>query len=309
MGNRARIEYDLAGSPWGEVEFESMAEWCAQEYVKERDRADKLAQELAELKAKTAAPDPVTAMALGLPPLHPSAEPGCTSTKVCSCCGMRGHTSVLDELEEMPGESLADKVALKVKEYLSIEYGDYGPVSDPVKDLLYKVRDRFTVREFLALDIPYNYRLTGAFRKEVLSNRILRLFAVACATRALSRVENPDPRSVKALDVAQRYADGKASITELKNTEKHARRAYSVCGKPGDELRNDAAGCASWVCCEDARSAAQSTSRADVGAAAYEASHRAPNHSAYTAYCNAEIKAYAEQVADLLRILDSEKVK
>ena len=50
---------------------------------------------------------------------------------------------------------------------------------------------------------------------EFLSNRDLRLFAVWCAREALSLMESPDPRSVAACDVAERYANGEASHEEL----------------------------------------------------------------------------------------------
>jgi len=43
----------------------------------------------------------------------------------------------------------------------------------------------------------------------------LRLHAVWCARRALSRVENPDTRSVAACDTAERYALGQATDEEL----------------------------------------------------------------------------------------------
>jgi len=42
-----------------------------------------------------------------------------------------------------------------------------------------------------------------------------RLFAVWCAREALKLVDNPDPRSVAACDVAERYANGKATDEEL----------------------------------------------------------------------------------------------
>jgi len=42
-----------------------------------------------------------------------------------------------------------------------------------------------------------------------------RLFAVWCAREGLKLVDNPDPRSVAACDVAERYANGKATDEEL----------------------------------------------------------------------------------------------
>jgi hypothetical protein len=46
-----------------------------------------------------------------------------------------------------------------------------------------------------------------------------RLFAVWCAREALKLVPNPDPRSVAACDVAERYANGLATAEELAEAE------------------------------------------------------------------------------------------
>ena len=51
--------------------------------------------------------------------------------------------------------------------------------------------------------------------RRVLSPKILRLFAVDCARRALARLANPDPRSVAACDVAEKFANGEATVKEL----------------------------------------------------------------------------------------------
>ena len=43
-----------------------------------------------------------------------------------------------------------------------------------------------------------------------------RLFAVKCARRALSGIDNPDPRSIAACDVAERHAYGQATVEQLR---------------------------------------------------------------------------------------------
>ena len=48
-----------------------------------------------------------------------------------------------------------------------------------------------------------------------LDERTLRLFAVWCARRALALVEHPDPRSLTVCDVAERFANGRATREEL----------------------------------------------------------------------------------------------
>jgi hypothetical protein len=47
------------------------------------------------------------------------------------------------------------------------------------------------------------------------NDRTARLFAVWCAREALKLVDKPDPRSVAACDVAERYATGEATREEL----------------------------------------------------------------------------------------------
>jgi hypothetical protein len=69
-------------------------------------------------------------------------------------------------------------------------------------------------------------------RPEFLSDKQLRLLAVKWARRALSRTEKPDPRSVNACDVAERFANGEASVEDLKkasdSTNAAAYSAYSA---------------------------------------------------------------------------------
>ena len=48
-------------------------------------------------------------------------------------------------------------------------------------------------------------------RKEFMSDKEMRLFAVWCAREALKLADKPDPRSAAACDVAERYANGEAT--------------------------------------------------------------------------------------------------
>jgi hypothetical protein len=74
-----------------------------------------------------------------------------------------------------------------------------------------------TLEEVLgAEDVDAGDRVWAALEVPgVLSDRELRLFACGCAERALSRVKEPDPRSVEAVRVSRRYADGLATEEEL----------------------------------------------------------------------------------------------
>ena len=62
-------------------------------------------------------------------------------------------------------------------------------------------------------------------RNEFLTDKDLRLFAVWCAREALKLDSNPDKRSVNACDVAERFANGEATIEELAAARAAARDA------------------------------------------------------------------------------------
>lgn len=79
---------------------------------------------------------------------------------------------------------------------------------------------------------PGEKKLVGRSRtlvKAVNVERELRLFAIACAERALLRERKagrePDPRSWAALDVARQYADGNATAAQLAAAAQAAARA------------------------------------------------------------------------------------
>ena len=82
-------------------------------------------------------------------------------------------------------------------------------------------------------DVPAADRLWVVLREEVLDARTLRLFAVWCARRALALIAHPDARSVAACDVAERYANGKATSAEL--------AAYAAAYDAADDAAYDAA--------------------------------------------------------------------
>jgi len=73
-----------------------------------------------------------------------------------------------------------------------------------------------------------------ATRTGVLTDRELRLFAVWCARQVQHLMS--DPRSVDAIDVAERYADGKATDDELAAAKEAAWAAAK-----------DAASAAAWA--------------------------------------------------------------
>jgi hypothetical protein len=76
--------------------------------------------------------------------------------------------------------------------------------------------------------IPAEDILWLLLRKEFLSEKDLRLFAVWCAREALKLVENPDGRIVNACNVAERYANGQATKEDLLAARKAAVRATNT---------------------------------------------------------------------------------
>ncbi len=115
-------------------------------------------------------------------------------------------------------------------------------------------------------------------------DRKIRLFAVWCARRVQHLMT--DPRSLQALDVAEAYANGTATLEELKKAEAVAR---AVAG--------DAAGDAAWAAYAAANAAWDAAANAAANAAAYAA--RAARYAVKTADYTAEIKI---QTQELIRI-------
>ncbi len=64
-------------------------------------------------------------------------------------------------------------------------------------------------------DCPAQDKLWVVCHQGWIDDKTLRLFAVWCARRALALIANPDPRSIAACDVAERYANGEATSEEL----------------------------------------------------------------------------------------------
>lgn len=94
-------------------------------------------------------------------------------------------------------------------------------------------------------------------RKEFMTEKDMRLFAVWCAREALKLLENPDQRSLNACDVAERFANGEATSDELAAARAAARAA--AWSAASDEA---------W---DEAREAARSAARAAARDAARDA--------------------------------------
>jgi len=89
-----------------------------------------------------------------------------------------------------------------------------GPCYDPAR---YAPEDwTGTALDVLkAEQIPAVDRLWVVLHEGWIDERTARLFAVWCARETLKLISDPDPRSVAACDVAERYANGEATADEL----------------------------------------------------------------------------------------------
>jgi hypothetical protein len=72
-----------------------------------------------------------------------------------------------------------------------------------------------TPMQILDLDIPAKDRLWVVLREEVIPARELRLLECKWAREALTLSGNTDPRSVAAVDCAERFVRGEATTEEL----------------------------------------------------------------------------------------------
>lgn len=79
---------------------------------------------------------------------------------------------------------------------------------------LWAERERLTVREIAALEIPYHHRC-WALVELCLDDRARRLFACDCAEDALGRVPELDRRFADVIEVARKYAEGATSTEAL----------------------------------------------------------------------------------------------
>jgi hypothetical protein len=129
-------------------------------------------------------------------------------------------------------------------------------------------------------------------RKEFMTEKDMRLFAVWCAREALKLLENPDQRSLNACDVAERFANGEATSDELDAAWAAAR----------DEARDAAwaaARSAAWAAAGSAaRYAAWAAAGSAAGAAAGAAAWAAASDEAWAAAGAAARAAARDEARD-----------
>jgi hypothetical protein len=145
----------------------------------------------------------------------------------------------------------------------------FDPCYDPSKvitDETAKLTVKQWVEKYRSI-VPARDIVWLLLRKEFLSEKDLRLFAVWCARELLKLIENPDERSVNACNVAEKFANGEATKEELYRAYRDAiYAAYAV---------YDAANAAAhaFAAADSARDAAYSAAYSAAYYAAYYATN------------------------------------
>ena len=104
------------------------------------------------------------------------------------------------------------------------------------------IRNEWTALDVLNLpDVYADDKLWSVLREEFIDAPILHEFACRCAEYALSFVDNPDPRSIAAIEAKRKWLRG-----EITNKELYAAQVAA------EDAAEDAAQAAAQVAAEDA---------------------------------------------------------
>ena len=112
------------------------------------------------------------------------------------------------------------------------------------------IRDEWTALDVLNLpNVSAADKLWSVLREEFIDAPILHEFACRCAEYALSFVDNPDPRSIAAIDAKRKWLRGEIKDKEL-------RAARDAAWAAALDAAWDAAGATAWAAASDAAGAA-----------------------------------------------------
>ena len=171
----------------------------------------------------------------------------------------------------------------------------HNPCYDPSKYADCE-KDSKSLLEILQMyEVPAKDRVWVVTR--FLDDKTNRLFAVWCAREALKLVDKPDPRSIAACDVAERFANGDATKEELNAAYAADAAAYAAAYAAADA----AAYAAAYAAYAAADAAYDAAADAADAAAAYVAADAAAD-AAYDA-------AREAQVTQLIKMLPPEYKK
>ena len=162
-------------------------------------------------------------------------------------------------------------------------------------DSIARRQEKWTALDILGLEeIPDEDKLWCVLREELIDEQKLHEFACVCAERALSRVENPDPRSVAVIAAKRAWMRGEITDKEL-DVARDAARATAWDAAMAAE--RGAAWPAAW---DAARAAARDAARDAAWDAAWAAAWAAARAAARAA-------ERAWQVDELKKMLREEE--
>ena len=124
------------------------------------------------------------------------------------------------------------------------------------------IRDEWTALDVLNLpDVSAADKLWSVLRKEFIDAPILHEFACRCAEYALSFVDNPDPRSIAAIEAKRKWLRGEITDKELDAARAAAWDAARAAARAAAwdaalDAALDAARAAAWDAALDAARAA-----------------------------------------------------
>ena len=146
----------------------------------------------------------------------------------------------------------------------------YDPEKKALMESIAQRREHWSAMDILELEnIPAADRLWAVLREELIDAPILHEFACRCAERALSRIENPDPRSLRAIEVKRAWLRGEATDEELAAARDAARAARHATWAAAEAAAQDAA-----LAARHATWAAAEAAALDAAEDAAEASER-----------------------------------
>jgi hypothetical protein len=94
------------------------------------------------------------------------------------------------------------------------ELRSWNPCYDPIKYLPEDFNGT-TLDIINNKKIPFEDRLWVVLRNDLISDKLMRLFAVWSYRQTLLFIKNPDPISIEAANVAEKYANGEITEQEL----------------------------------------------------------------------------------------------
>lgn len=159
-----------------------------------------------------------------------------------------------------------------------------------------KIKAEWTALDVLDLAYVSAWdKLRAVLREEFIDAEILHEFACRCAEYALSLVDNPDPRSVAAIEAKRKWMRGEITDKELAAARDVAWSAAEDAAWAASGVASGAARAAALVAAEDAARAADA---AWAAARAARDAARAARDAAWTAAWEHEIEMLRTMLED-----------